>query len=98
MFARSGPFVGFIQDLDYGKLVLREGGQKMEPEIERSLKDIISVTVPQTAFMVYYRQGTFQFMAIEVLSSNGDIRHEVKHDLESFFWQSSFNFFPLRRV
>jgi len=25
-------------------------------------------------------------MAIEVLSSNGDIRHEVKHDLESFFW------------
>ncbi|KIM76816.1 hypothetical protein PILCRDRAFT_12517 [Piloderma croceum F 1598] len=67
MFARSCPFVGFIQDLDHGELVLREGEEKMKPEIERSLKDIT---------------GTFQFMALEVLSSNGDIKHEVKHDLE----------------
>jgi hypothetical protein len=46
MFARSGPFVGFIQDLDYDELVLREGGQKIEPEIERSLKDIMVDTFP----------------------------------------------------
>ncbi|KIM71706.1 hypothetical protein PILCRDRAFT_830179 [Piloderma croceum F 1598] len=71
MFAKSCPFVGFVQDLDYGELLLRESEKEIEAEVERSLKDLT---------------GTFQFIAIEILDSNDDVKHEVKHDLESFFW------------
>ncbi|KZT63037.1 hypothetical protein DAEQUDRAFT_815855 [Daedalea quercina L-15889] len=30
--------------------------------------------------------GTLYFMAVEIIKSEGSVVHEVRHDLESFFW------------
>ncbi|EPT03310.1 hypothetical protein FOMPIDRAFT_1098433, partial [Fomitopsis schrenkii] len=76
------PYKGFVQDFDYSlnwqkflaslKLFENLTGEDWDKfeEIKRQCK---------------LRTGTLYFKAIDLLSP-GDVVHEVRHDLESFFW------------
>ncbi|KAF7305928.1 Facilitated glucose transporter [Mycena chlorophos] len=82
-----GRIGGFLHDFDYSSLtsVGKERLKTLFPHIKlsdlpKNQKDLTASRVPG---------GTFQFLAIDLLSAAADkreITHSVHHDLESFFW------------
>ncbi|OBZ70661.1 hypothetical protein A0H81_09119 [Grifola frondosa] len=78
MIALDRPFEGFIHDFDYSSFVTED------PSNAEELSDKPSDTGEKAELKD--KTGTFHFMAIGILQSQGDVIHQVHHDLESFYW------------
>ncbi|OBZ70522.1 hypothetical protein A0H81_09098 [Grifola frondosa] len=78
MIALDRPFEGFIHDFDYSSFVTED------PSNAEELSDKPSDTGEKAELKD--KTGTFHFMAIGILESQGDVIHQVHHDLESFYW------------
>ncbi|OBZ70715.1 hypothetical protein A0H81_09148 [Grifola frondosa] len=78
MIALDRPFKGFIHDFDYSSFVTED------PSDAEELSDKPSDTGEKAELKGM--TGTFHFLAIRILKSQGDVIHQVNHDLESFYW------------
>ncbi|PCH37559.1 hypothetical protein WOLCODRAFT_84113, partial [Wolfiporia cocos MD-104 SS10] len=57
------------------------------PDTECEASILVDETTEETKKTEHKeRTGTLIFMAIDVLSSDGDLTHEARHDIESFYW------------
>ncbi|OCH92741.1 hypothetical protein OBBRIDRAFT_772767 [Obba rivulosa] len=70
-------FKGFLTDFDYS--FLKANAATATARISDTEANADNMQLKQ-------RTGTHHFMAVELLSTPSGIKHEVRHDLESFYW------------
>ncbi|EMD37066.1 hypothetical protein CERSUDRAFT_124044 [Gelatoporia subvermispora B] len=71
------PFKGFLSDFDYSYMKVNAPPTVSPQAAHDGTSDDTQLK---------QRTGTYHFMSLQILEASSGIKHEVRHDLESFYW------------